>query len=120
MAFAIVHFTVGFVSILLVLWLMSITRYRSTGAYFGGIWGLLPDLEKILDGKIGVWASDIHHSSVADLFFLHSTLDQPSFRTVNVKLTFLALSALGISFLLVDWQFGRRSPLVGAAGIYGR
>jgi len=112
MSFAIVHFIVGFVSILAVLWLLSVTRFRLTGAYFGGIWALLPDAEKIFDGSFGELVSDVHHSSVADLFFFHNTLDQESFRAANIELGVLALSVFGIALLLYDWRFGRRSPSV--------
>jgi len=112
MAFAIVHFTVGFVSILTLLWLIPLTRYRLTGAFLGGIWGLMPDAHKILDGSRGDWFDSVHDSSSADLFFFHYTLDQPFFRAHNIELTFLALSALGIAFLLYDWRFGRRTPFM--------
>lgn len=112
MAFALVHFTVGFVSVLTLLWLLPITRYRLTGAFLGGIWGLTPDAHKILDGSRGEWFDMIHDSSVADIFFFHHTLDQPFFRAHNIEFTFFAIAALGAVFLLYDWRFGRRAPSV--------
>jgi hypothetical protein len=116
MAFAIVHFTVGFVSVLAFLWLLPITRYRLTGAFLGGIWGLVPDAHKILDGSRGAWFAGLHDSSDADIFFFHSTLDEPFFRAQNIEITFLSLAALGVAFLLYDWRFGRRAPTVKLFG----
>ena len=110
MAPAIVHFTVGFVAVLGVLWVIPITRYRLTGAFAGGIWGLVPDAGKILDGSPGEWIETIHDSSTGDLFFFHHTLDQPVFRANQIELTFFALVALGVALLLYDWRFGRHTP----------
>ena len=107
MAFAIVHFTVGFVSILTLLWLVPLTRYRLTGAFLGGIWGLVPDASKIFDESLGEWFVSVHNSSTADLFFFHYTLDQPFFRAHNIELTFFAFLTLGTVFVLYDWQFGQ-------------
>jgi len=107
MAFAIVHFTVGFVSVLTLLWLLPLTRYRLTGAFLGGIWGLVPDAGKIFGEG---WFERLHDSSVADVFFLHGTLDQPFVREHNIEFTFFAIAALGVAFLLYDWRFGRRAP----------
>lgn len=116
MAFAIVHFTVGFVSISALLWLLPLTRYRLTAAFLGGIWGLVPDAHKILDGSRGEWFDSVHDSSAADIFFFHHTLDQPFFREHNIELTFIALFTLGVVFLLYDWRFGRRARSVGLFG----
>lgn len=116
MAFAIVHFTVGFVTVLALLWLLPITRYRLTGAFLGGIWGLVPDGNKIVDGSRGAWFESLHDSSTADVFFFHSTLDGPFFRAQNIELTFLSLAVLGVAFLLFDWRFGRRTPSVRLFG----
>lgn len=116
MAFAIVHFTVGFVSVLALLWLIPITRYRLTGAFLGGIWGLVPDGNKVFDGSRGERFDTLHDSSNADFFFFHSTLDKPFFREHNIELTFLAIVSLGIILLLYDWRFGRRSPSVRLFG----
>lgn len=110
MAFAIVHFTVGFVVVLAALWLLPITRYRLTGAFLGGVLALVPDLHHLFGDELGERLNEFHDSSSADLFFLHSTLDQPVFRENGVELTFLALVSLGAAFLLYDWRFGRRSP----------
>ena len=116
MAFAIVHFTVGFVSILALLWLLPITRYRLTGAFLGGIWALVPDASKILDGSREEAFETVHDGALADLFFFHGTLDEPFFRALNIELTFLALGALGITFLLYDWRYGRHTPVVRQFG----
>ncbi len=116
MAFAIVHFAVGFVCSLLVLSVIPITRYRITGAYLGGIWGLLPDAEKILDGNFGDRVDGIHQSSAADVFFFHSTLDQPFFRENNIEMTFFSILLLGVSLLVLDWRFGQLPPVVSLFG----
>ncbi|MEA1931267.1 MAG: hypothetical protein U9O06_06940 [Euryarchaeota archaeon] len=116
MAFAIVHFTVGFVSILALLWALPLTRYRLTGAFLGGIWALVPDASKILEGSQGTAVETIHDGELADLFFFHGTLDEPVFRALNIELTFLALCALGITFLLYDWRYGRHTPVVNRFG----
>lgn len=116
MAPAIVHFTVGFVIVLAVLWLIPITRYRLTWAFFGGIWGVGPDVHHLFDGARGEQLRAFHESPTADVFFFHYTLDRPFFRALDIELTFLSLAALGVSFLLYDWRFGRRSPAVQLFG----
>lgn len=116
MVFAIVHFTVGFVSTLALLWLLPITRYRLTVAFLGGIWALVPDAEKIFDGSLGGVVQTIHDGALADLFFFHGTLDEPVFRALNIELTFVALGALGIGFLLYDWRYGRHTPVIRQFG----
>ena len=115
MAFAIVHFTAGFVSVLALLWLVPITRYRLTAAFVGGGMALVPDAGKLLDGRWGAWFDTFHDSGTADVFFLHATLDQAVFRAHNIELTFLSLSALGVAFLLYDWRFGH-TPTAGVSG----
>ncbi|MFO7833848.1 MAG: hypothetical protein R6V31_07285 [Halohasta sp.] len=115
MAFAIVHFTVGFVSVLALLWLVPITRYRLTGAFLGGGVALVPDAGKLFDGRWGMRFQALHDSGSADLFFLHATFDGPAFRAHNIELTFLSLSALGVGFLLYDWRFGH-TPSTGLSG----
>lgn len=112
MAPALVHFTVGFVLVLGVLWLIPITRYRLTGAFGGGIWGIVPDARFLLDGGRRARLEEIHDTQLADLFFFHHTLDQPVFRDSEIELTFLALAALGTALLLYDWRFGRRAPRI--------
>ncbi len=116
MAPAIVHFTVGFVIVLAVLWLVPITRYRLTGAFLGGIWGVGPDAHHLFDGARGEQLRELHDSSIADVFFFHYTLDRPFFRALDIELTFLSLAALGVAFLLYDWRFGRRKPAVRLFG----
>jgi len=118
MAFAIVHFTVGFVSLLALLWLVPITRYRLTGAFLGGIWALTPDAGKILEGRPGAWFAALHDSGTADLFALHATLDRPLFRAHNIELTFLSLVTLGVAFLLYDRRFGH-TPAASVSGSAG-
>lgn len=116
MALAIVHFTVGFVVVLAVLWIVPITRYRLTGAFLGGIWGVAPDAHHLFDGARSERIREIHDSSVADVFFFHYTLDRPFFRALNIELVFLSLAVLGVAFLLHDWRFGRRTPAVSLVG----
>lgn len=105
-AFALVHFTVGFVSVLAVVSVLRITRYRLTGAYLGGIWALVPDAHHLLDGPIGRRVAALHGTPRADVFFLHHALDQPVFRAHNVELVFLSLVALGLAFAGYDRLFG--------------
>jgi len=116
MAPAIVHFTVGFVIVLAILWFVPITRYRLTGAFLGGIWGVGPDAHHLFDGARGEQIREVHDSSVSDIFFFHYTLDRPFFRELGIELTFLSLAALGVTFLLYDWRFGRRAPAVRLSG----
>jgi len=116
MVFAIVHFTVGFVSILALLWLLPVTRYRLTGAFLGGIWALVPDASKILGGSGQEAFEAVHDGALANVFFLHGVLDKPFFRALNIELTFFALGALGIAFLLYDWRYGRHTPVVREFG----
>lgn len=109
-AFTLVHFTVGFVTVLVAVSLVSSTRYRLTLAYAGGVWALGPDLHHLLDGPAGERVAEVHAGPYADLFFLHGTLDGPVFRANNILLTFLALAVLGLTFVIYEWHFGRRVP----------
>jgi len=116
MVFAIVHFTVGFVSTLALLWLLPITRYRLSIAFLGGIWALVPDGSKIFGGSFGAVVETIHDGTLANVFFFHGVLDKPLFRALNIELTFVALGTLGIAFLLYDWRYGRHTPVVRQFG----
>ena len=116
MAPAIVHFTAGFVIVLAVLSIVPVTRYRLTGAFLGGIWGVGPDIHNLFDGARSEQLRVIHDSSTADVFFFHYTLDRPFFRELSIELTFLSLAALGVAFVLYDWRFGRRAPAVTVFG----
>jgi len=106
----IVHFTVGFVATLAILWLLPITRYRLTGAFSGGVWALVPDMRKFLDGNLAAQIETVHDSQLADLFFFHYTLDQPFVRAHDIGFNFLALATLGVALLLYDWRYGQRIP----------
>lgn len=112
MAFAIVHFTVGFVVVLAALSAVSVTRYRLTGAYLGGVWALLPDLHHLVDGGVGSLLVALHGGPRADVFFLHHTLDGAWFRTHNVELTFVSIAVLGVAFAAYDRRFGVGLPTV--------
>jgi len=116
MAPAIVHFTAGFVTVLAVLWVVPITRYRLTGAFLGGIWGVAPDVHNLFGGTRAEQLRVVHDSPAADVFFFHYTLDRPFFRELSIELTFLSLAALGVAFVLYDWRFGRREPAVRLFG----
>jgi len=105
-AFALVHFTVGFVTVLAVLSVVSVTRYRLTGAYLGGVWALLPDARHLADGALGKWLETFHDSPRADVFFFHHTLDTEYFRSHEIELTFVSLLTLGVTLLVYDWWFG--------------
>ena len=106
MAFAIVHFTVGFVAVLAVLSLLPLTRYRLTGAYLGGIWALVPDAWRLDAAGLGRWLHALHDSPRAEVFFFHRTLDAPAYRAHNLELTFLSLLVLGVAFVVHDRRFG--------------
>lgn len=110
MAFALVHFTVGFVVVLAVLSAFPLTRHRLTGAYLGGVWALGPDLHQLVDGALGARIREFHASPQADAFFLHHTLDGAVFRANNVELTFVSLAVLGIAFAAYDRRFGVALP----------
>jgi hypothetical protein len=111
-AFALVHFTVGFAIVLVALSASSLTRYRLTGAYLGGIWALVPDLHHLFDGAIGDRILVLHGSPRADVFFFHHTLDGASYRAHNVELTFVSLAVLGVAFAAYDRRFGLGLPAV--------
>jgi hypothetical protein len=100
----------------MILWLLPITRYRLTGAFFGGIWALAPDIRKLLDGSLAARIETVHDSQLADVFFLHHMLDQPFVRDNEFVFTFLALATLGGTLLLYDWRFGQRTPPVRLFG----
>lgn len=105
-AFALVHFTVGFVTVLVLVIALPITRYRLTSAYTAGIWALSPDLHHIVDGRLGERIHALHRSTRADVFFFHNTLDGAIFRAHNVELVFLSLVALGLVFVAYDRRYG--------------
>lgn len=102
MAFALVHFAVGFVTVLAVLSALGVARHRLTWAYAGGVWALLPDAHHLLDGPVGASLGAMHGTPQADLFFLHATLDGAWFRAHNVELTALSLAVLGVAFAWHD------------------
>lgn len=108
MAFALVHFTVGFVIVLAVLTLLPVTRLRLTAAYVGGIWALAPDVHHLLDGPAAGVLRSVHADPRADLFFFHHTLDGAVYRAHNVELTFVSLVVLGLAFVLYDYRFAVR------------
>lgn len=112
MAFALVHFTVGFVLVLAVMSAVPITRYRLTGAYLGGIWALLPDAHHLVDGALSEVLHGIHDSPRAEVFFFHDTLDGAAYRAHNVELTFVSLAVLGVVFAAYDRWFGVDLPAV--------
>lgn len=115
-AFALVHFTVGFVAVLAATSVLRVTRYRLTAAYAGGIWALLPDGHHLLDGPLGARLAAIHATSRADVFFLHHALDGRWFRAHNVELTFVSLVVLGLAFAGYDRLFGAGRSAVRLAG----
>lgn len=120
MVFALVHFTVGFVAVLVVLCVVPITRYRLTGAYAGGVWALGPDVHHVLDGSLSAGVFALHSSPAADLFFLHHTLDSAAFRAHTIELTFVATATLALTMLAFDRRFGRIHPAprrVTSAGV---
>lgn len=111
MAPAIVHFTVGFSIVLVVVWLVPLTRYRLTAAYLGGIWGVAPDFHHLLSGERADRVYAIHNSETANVFMFHHTLDKPEYRELSIELTFIAFGVLGALLILHDWRFGTSSPV---------
>lgn len=110
MAFALVHFTVGFVVVLAVVSAAPMGRYRLTGAYLGGIWALVPDAHHLVDGPPGDLLRELHGSTLADVFFFHATLDGVVYRVHNVELTFVSLAVLGLAFAAYDRRFDVELP----------
>lgn len=102
MAFAIVHFTAGFVSALAAVSVLPVTRYRLTVAYLGGVCALVPDAHHVLDGPLRERFLLLHDSPRADAFFFHYTLDRPAYRARNAELTFVSLAVLGVALLVYD------------------
>lgn len=109
MAFALVHFTLGFVCTLAVLAPVPGDRFRLVGAYLGGIWALVPDGYHVVDGHLGDRLQALHDSPTADVFFWHHTLDSPAARAANTELTFVALAVLGTTVLAYDLERGLRA-----------
>ena len=110
MAFAIVHFTVGFVIVLAVLSLISVTGYRLTGGYAGGVLALGPDVHHLLEGSLSEQTYAFHNSPRADVFFFHHSLEGEFVRANNVEFTFVSLVVLGTAFAIYDWRFGGTPP----------
>lgn len=106
MAFAIVHFTVGFVVVLAELALVPMTRYRLAGGYICGIWALGPDIHHVIDDPLSTQIYAIHGDSLANVFFFHHYLDSDLFRSYNPEFTFISLASLGVAFVIHDWRFG--------------
>ena len=90
MAFALVHFTVGFVIVLAVVSVVPVTRYRLTAAFAGGIWAVGPDIHHLLSGPLSNQIYSLHDSPISDVFFfpLHarSTGIQSNQRRSDVRL----------------------------------
>jgi hypothetical protein len=110
MVFAIVHFTVGFVITLAVVSVLSLTRYKMTTAYLGGVWALAPDSHHLASGTLSSQIRTVHESQISDVFFLHYTFDKPFYRALNFELTAVSLAVLGIAFIAYDWRFGVIGP----------
>lgn len=108
MVFAIAHFTVGFVIVLVLLSAIPITRYRLTGAYLGGVWALAPDVHHLLDGELSDRIYAVHNDPISDVFFFHYFLDEPQFRAQNDEIAFVSIAVLGVAFLAYDLLFGGR------------
>jgi hypothetical protein len=75
MSLALTHFAVGgILTTILVLYVLPPTEYSRSVVLFGGIWGMIPD---------GHWVSPVYHaqlhalhgSDLANLFWMHKTLD---------------------------------------------
>lgn len=111
MAFAIVHFTVGFITILTLLSVFPLTRYRLTGAYAGGVWAIGPDIHHVISGDLSQRIYRLHNTPRADIFFFHHTLDGQFYRAHNMELTFLSLLVLGLTLIVYDQRFSVPVPL---------
>lgn len=85
----------------------SITRYRLTGSFFGGLWALAPDIHNLLPGHLSEIAYGLHNDPLSNIFFVHHYLDRIYFRNHNSELTFISFLMLGVTFLIYDWRFGQ-------------
>lgn len=71
---AIAHFAVGATATALLITLfVPNVRYPRTWIFVGGGWGMVPDVEKLVDHPT---VQDFHYSIWADVFWAHGTLDR--------------------------------------------
>ena len=115
MAPAIVHFLVG-ASILLFVVVPFAYRYEVGQRWglwlvgIGGVWGLFPDVHHITP----IYETELrafHHSTWADLFAFHYTLDRPAVRSRQMESIFgsILLFLIAVtSFVLADVGGRRR------------
>lgn len=113
MSMAIAHFGFGAsVTALVVLYLLPPTRYERVIVLLGGVWGMIPDAH---------WVSPIfqtevyslHNSVIADVFWLHRTLDVVDLQD-SPRLGALMLGLfIGVSTVSEHWNYTQRNRSLG-------
>lgn len=100
MSKALVHFSVGFGSILLILTFIgdSNNPHIILYAVFSGLYGLIPDLHHMLPMHARTYHEVIHDSLLANLFWGHRLLDIADPSNSNYVL-FLSLMYLSVCVL---------------------
>lgn len=96
MSLAITHFAVGAsATVLVVTFFLPRIRFPRSLMVFGGLWAMIPDLNKGVPGQFG-FADAIHDSSWANVFWAHRFLDV----TDPTDTTQAAVGALALFFVV--------------------
>lgn len=76
MSMAIAHYAVGAGFTTMLLWALPYSfSYRRTIIVLGGIWALVPDLHWVLPVYAQAYQGTVHHSVLANVFWLHGVMD---------------------------------------------
>lgn len=100
MAMAITHFAIGMgATVLLITFLIPWVRYPRLIGLLGGLWAMVPDATKLVDWAWLAWA---HDSRLADVFWLHATLDDTLPDTTEVAV--VALLFLVVATAVAEYR----------------
>lgn len=101
MSLAITHFVVGATATMLVVtFFLPRVRFPRTLMVFGGLWAMLPDLNKVVPSELG-FVDAVHDSAWANVFWAHHFLDSidPSDTT---KAAVIALAVFFVVSLVAE------------------
>ena len=107
MSLGVAHFALGAACTLAVVALVAPrTRYRTTVAVAGGLWGMAPDAHWLLPGLRESTKPAIHDSVLANVFWFHGLLDtHDGAHSPTVAAAFLGL--LGVVAFLTEFRRAR-------------
>lgn len=110
MSLGVAHFALGAACTLAVVALVAPrTRYRTTAAVAGGLWGMAPDAHWILPGLRESTKPVVHDSALANVFWFHGLLDAHD-GAHSPKVAAALLGLLGAVALLTEFRRARLAP----------